>query len=224
MTDNETSDLNMLLSEPIPICVGHDDAAEIIYAHKEVLLKSRYFRALLDSGFAEAQEKKIYLPEDDADSVKSFITWLYTGSIKWDFKKTDFTRPCSFADKVCEEAYGNDLMDAVVSYYVEAGNWVDFDLVIDVYRAGLRHTAIARFGIKSCVWSILRNSKKWAEETTVFRMIENADEATSEMLTDFLKELAASQLASGQVEDPTELKGCQFHSHSEGSPCSKAKK
>ena len=77
---------------------------------------------MINSGFAESVAKTITLPEDDPDAVKAFFDWLYNGTVHFDEKNEcgrRFTNFGAFADKVCEEAYVNDCMDALVCHYQE---------------------------------------------------------------------------------------------------------
>lgn len=51
-------------------------------AHKEFLCEvSDYFRAALTGQFAEAKKDKVNLPEQKAEVLEDFLTWLYGGSL-----------------------------------------------------------------------------------------------------------------------------------------------
>jgi hypothetical protein len=49
------------------------------YIHHSILAKaSRYFRAALEGGFREAEEKKVNLPEVAVEVFEMFVEWAYT--------------------------------------------------------------------------------------------------------------------------------------------------
>jgi hypothetical protein len=51
--------------------------AETFPVHRDILLKSEYFRKALDGEFREAGEQAIDLPEEDPDIFSFVIAFLY---------------------------------------------------------------------------------------------------------------------------------------------------
>ena len=64
----------------VKITVGPDKARFFVRHHK-LCAGSGFFRAALTSGFKEATEQVIDLPEDDLATVDAFIYWIYSGSL-----------------------------------------------------------------------------------------------------------------------------------------------
>ncbi|KAG0650661.1 hypothetical protein D0Z07_2533 [Hyphodiscus hymeniophilus] len=62
----------------IPVRVG--PTAEVFSVHRDVLIKSEYFRMALDGEFREADDQAIDLPEEDPAIFSFVIAFLYEGT------------------------------------------------------------------------------------------------------------------------------------------------
>lgn len=159
------------------------------------------------------------LKEDDPEVVKHFIDWLYA-------KKCEFNATISkaagcdirfaFADKICAEAYCNDIVDAVRADYRIRHIFVNSKQLHSLYKQGLRGSELAKFGLKSAVYE----ATKWPAN---FAAKEYSNEwwSCAELMQDFVEEMMEFQ--KKEWSQPYQWTGCQFHCHKDGSPCSAAK-
>ena len=67
---------NEKLSDFTAVCDG-----ERIPLHMVVVgAQSKFFEKLSENGFAESQAKEVHFPEDDLQTLRAFLTYLYTGN------------------------------------------------------------------------------------------------------------------------------------------------
>lgn len=63
-------------SDFVAVCGG-----ERIPLHMAVVgAQSKFFEKVSENGFAESQAREVHFPEDDPQSLKTFLTYLYTGN------------------------------------------------------------------------------------------------------------------------------------------------
>lgn len=53
--------------------------AETFYVHRDVLVKSEYFRKALNGDFQEAERQAIDLPEEETAIFSFLVAYLYEG-------------------------------------------------------------------------------------------------------------------------------------------------
>ena len=184
-------------------------------------MKSRFFGAILSHDFVEASDKKISLPEDGPHSVKLYVQWLYTGKVLYD-EDASLAAACCFADKVCDEAYQNELMDSLIAYYAKKNLIMNFESLLRLHQMGLHDSAVFKFGIMTNVHQFLARPENWDDKAALWKMLEVVGEGQNDLIRLFIKEIVAQQKNNGKVEDPRKIKGCHFHNHTNGSPCSQA--
>lgn len=84
--------MSMYTSPIIRVVAGPQE--RVIYAHQEILGRSKFFNACLQpQNFNEGVEKVVSLPEDNPDAIKIVLAFLYEG--RFSFPKElggDFTR------------------------------------------------------------------------------------------------------------------------------------
>ena len=195
-----------------------------MHVHKNTLLKSRFFRAFLTSNFLEAQEKRIVLPEDDFQAVTLFISWLYTGAVTYGESESDNQmRIWKFADKLCDESYCNDLIDAMIAFYERKNYFMGGDYLVPLYKNGLRNSPAAKFGVVTNILVMMTEPSNSKEKTNLLSKMREFGEGLHELTEDLLNEVLAYQTKAAAQRDPKKFKGCQFHEHKDGSTCSKAK-
>ena len=93
-----------------------------------------------------------------------------------------------------------------------------------MYKRGLRKTQVARFGLMGHVNQIARHAQSWSirKESRLFFDQETESIGRDHLRCDLL-ELVVRILADPEEHsDPLMVKGCHFHDHASGSPCSKA--
>jgi hypothetical protein len=89
-----------------------------ILIHKSLLCDAApFFNAALTTGFLEAAEQQILLPEDDADTVNRFVQWIYFKSYglskDHDELFMQLARLYLFANKVLAYPLKNDVIRAL---------------------------------------------------------------------------------------------------------------
>nr|POE98803.1 hypothetical protein CFP56_75354 [Quercus suber] len=71
-------------TEIITLSVGDAADPSKFYAHRSVLTQSsKFFQAALGQDWVENQNKCVTLPEDNFDSVKLYLNFMYTGHIPY---------------------------------------------------------------------------------------------------------------------------------------------
>ena len=214
-----------MASQTCPVVIGQEDTAQTLHVHKDALLKSRCFKAFLTAGFAEAQLKKISLPDDDVDAVKSYVSWLYTKVFTYTHTHEGdptHTQLWRFADKVCDEAYRNDLMDSMIKHYDQNRLFASMHRLRSLYGKGLGKTQVAKFSLATNVWEAVNFPDNWKKKSTFYEMAKDPGEGFNELTVDFVNQVILPQTDKEKLADPRKLKGCHFHEHKDGSPCSKA--
>lgn len=55
----------------------------IFHVHKHIIIKSSpFFQNMLKGGWQEAETRVVKLPEDDLESIRIYLNWLYSGKIQ----------------------------------------------------------------------------------------------------------------------------------------------
>ena len=214
-----------MASQTCPVVIGQGETVQTLHVHKDALLKSRFFQAFLTTGFAEAQLKTISLPDDDVEAVKSYISWLYTKVFT--YTKAHDTNPTHlrlwrFADKVCDEAYRNDLIDSMIKYYDRDRLFANMHRIRSLYENGLGKSQVAKFSLATNVWVAVKFPDNWKRASTFSEMAQDPGEGFNELMVNFVNSTVIPQVDREKLVDPRKLKGCHFHEHKDGSPCSKA--
>jgi hypothetical protein len=204
---------------PIPVVVGADiNKLTTLHVPTNVLRRSTFFQKMLDSGFSEASDQKINLPEDDPKAVKKYLYWLSTDIFRYDEDEDkDIVTTWKFADKTGDERYINYIMDCVITAFRVNNRFATTPQVASVYEAGLGKTNLAKFFLKSAVDELLRMPENWLVKTGI-EHIHLFGDGLAEMMEDLLKEIVAYKLAVFGTNPLTRPK-CDFHSHSQGERC-----
>lgn len=217
--------MEVLSSEIITIQIGKDESQQSLNVHKDALLRSRFFSAFLTSDFIEAREKKITPPEDQIEGVRCYLSWRYTRAIKYDKAEDECShRIWKFADKVCDEAYRNEMIDCMITYYQGNNLFMQAEELVTLYQNGLSHCAAAKFGIKVNVHVMLSALEIWKKKSTLFKAGQGFGDGLHELMEDFMTEMMAYHGTPKVLRDPRKFKGCNFHEYKDRTPCSKAKK
>ncbi|KAL8641489.1 MAG: hypothetical protein Q9228_001699 [Teloschistes exilis] len=72
--------ISVFESRVFAIVVGPSE--KVFYAHADMLAKSVVLKRLVEGQFKESNEQRIIWPHWDANTVKNFLEWLYTGDYK----------------------------------------------------------------------------------------------------------------------------------------------
>ena len=202
-------------TETIKLVVGKKKRR--FYVHHGLLAKIKFFRACLDSGFHEGESRTIMLEEDDPDAVEALIKWLYLEKVcdlVEDEEDCLATRH-AFGDKICCEAYCNDLMDARRLFDRPRNRFQNFAGLNGVYQVGLRNTPYARYALKTTVHQMLAHSASFPSK---LRQKAFQEIKTPDILEDMVNEVIEYQ--KQPYHYPHSHEGCQFHNHQQGIACS----
>jgi hypothetical protein len=183
-----------LKSTTIPVHIASGESTETLNIHTEILKRSKFFCACLESGLQESKQQQINLPDDDPEMVKIYLEWLYTGKVECDKKHTE--EPLAiflFANKMCDDVFCNDLMDVIKATFKRQRMYSELHEIGVLYRLGLGKSQLAQLGIKTNVEAFLNDAGVWGTTTKLIDGVESAGSAVSEMMQDYLKELQAQR-------------------------------
>ena len=196
------------------------ESKTIFRAHGDLLCKkSKFFEACLRNGFSEGIQNKVVLKDDSPKAVAGFMDWLYqvpTVVNIQDIRTSEITALYRFADKVCSEAYHNDLMDAIRKGCQDK-NMYPASTIMTLFGGGLMESQMFSFMLDGWAYDMVKNPQfyidgKLADHTKKWL---SHPEITSRLLQSIWK--FQNSLPS-QV--PFALIGCHYHTHANGVKCS----
>ncbi|CAI4217611.1 unnamed protein product [Parascedosporium putredinis] len=79
VTEQRTSFMSYLMSPIVTLLVGNDGNEAILTAHQGLLIKSPYLKEACAAFTEDGSPRQIDLAEEDADTIGSFLEYLYTG-------------------------------------------------------------------------------------------------------------------------------------------------
>ena len=214
-----------MTSETWSVVIGRDESAETLHVQEDALLKSPFFRPFLTTELAEAQLKTISLPDDDVEPVKTYVSWLYSKVASYTethMMGVPHRQLWRFAYKTCDEAYANDLMDSMIKLYDQDCYMPYLEGLRRDYENGLGEFQVTKFKLATSVYLAETDPDRWKKEATTHDTGITAGEGFKELKKDFGKALVIARANRQKLQDPRKLKGCHFHEHKNGSPCSKA--
>jgi hypothetical protein len=109
--------IRVLGSEIVKLYVG-PKRKEIVVHKKLICDRSSFFRGAFAGESQKAAGGLIYLPEDDADSMASYIDFLYRKAVP-ELVAGDDTVPKLYflAEKLCDSELTNKLLDGIQTYH-----------------------------------------------------------------------------------------------------------
>ena len=157
--------------------------------------------------------------------MKTYVSWLYTKVFT--YTKAHDTNPTHlqlqrFADKVCDEAYRNDLMDSMIKHYDQNHLCASMHRIRSLYENGLGKSQVAKFSLATNVGEAVNFPDNWKKNSNFYEAAKGSGEGFNELMVDFINASVIPQAGREKLADPRKLKGCHFHEHKDGSPCSKA--
>lgn len=149
----EQDSLDHLYEDIVTIYVGPDDTP--FYVYKELVCRdSSFFRAALTGSFAESQQQKVSLPEDEVSVFKVYQTWLNAQELRYTFDHEDWWLHLSklwiFADRMCAYQFSNKIVDAFFKVFFD-NTELDFatpKVVNYVYENTASHSALRRIFVR----------------------------------------------------------------------------
>ena len=129
------------------------------HLHHDLLCdRSDYFKACFEGGFKEAEQKELFLPEDDIESFGLFVKWLYGASLKKISSKDELSVYFTLfvlANKLCLEHLRNETMDQILrfdrtsTYPVP----VDYQIIRFIYRNTSDQDSIRKYLVDLAAWT-----------------------------------------------------------------------
>ena len=192
--------------------------------HKDLLLaKSPFFRASLNEKFLEGQDGSIDLPDDDVLAVKLFIRWLYYDKVDHnDFVagSSSYLTVYAFADKICTPRYHDTLMDAIRTYHIKTGSFMSASVLCKLYRLGLDHTLLARFGLQTIARVMILDSERWRPGKDLYGSFQKMENNT-DVMRDVKMEMI--RYRTRPYDNAATLVRCHFHAHDDSKGCTASK-
>ena len=205
-----------MFDKTVCVKVGSGVTHKAFTLHKGLLCHySAYFEAALNGKFAEAENGKIDLPEEDVDTFERFVFWLYTGIFHApENVTTRYTTLCQlwvFGDRRQIPLLSNNMIDRLRDAMVEHWKAPTVQLKF-IYQNTHADSALRRFVIwdfsNTCGLDILGAESRsiWPEDAT-WDLVKAVWK---------LKESGAKKLTR---DDVGKVDMCQFHQHEGSEKC-----
>ncbi|KAJ9603690.1 hypothetical protein H2200_011876 [Cladophialophora chaetospira] len=118
-SDSSDEDTPSFAMSPIVTLVVGDGKVEYT-AHRQLLVdKCPFFAKCLTSGTKEANTNVVTLPEDDADTVRHFIDFIYHNHVDFTKERNGFGRMKAYAlaEKFGMQVWQNKLMNSLMKFW-----------------------------------------------------------------------------------------------------------
>lgn len=210
---------------PVLLLVGPSKKA--FYIHRSLLREqSPYFSARLQECWG-GSEKAIELDEFDPTAFDAAVHWMYTKTLLPLYvdrmNSTESTRKCDIShiwtayglgDRLMMVDLQNSLMDQIILCSEKYDSAFEIDDLGDI-TATLLHSPCYRFGVKSAVMTIMRNSKFygkdfWADKLECLREY-------PDIMQDILLAITEWNAQSWTARCTDDL--CDFHIHPDNRRC-----
>ena len=207
----------------VDICVGAEQKK--FHLHRDLLCdRSAYFKACFEGDFEEAQQKELYLLEDDVESFDLFVRWLYGATLKKISLDEDllvYLALVTLANKLSLEQLHNETMDHILGFYRLAPPKLDADTIRSNHRNTFTGDPLRRLVIQFAAWTAVLNGNTDS-------VGDNQDllEGGSKIAVDFTTWLARYYATSkGNCAtileiDPRIESNCVYHVHNSTPACS----
>lgn len=196
--------------------------------HKGLLVaKVPYFETRLKQCWNE-KNHRIDFKQEKADVFKVFLNWLYTDTIcVSDFLQnaeqkiycSNFAACYQFADKVMCNPFKNAIVTTYVGILRKNNFMTSFSMLVQIARFEVPHNHLLRFSISHAVGRFMK-----VKNFTDNALMGSFDElkAHEGLQAQFLE--GVWHYHKGPWKDITHpSKICEYHDHSDGSNCTKAK-
>ena len=199
------------------------------HLHRDLLCdRSDYFTACFAGNFKEAQQKELFLPEDDIEVFDLFVRWLYGGPLEEISSNDDrlsYLALSLLANKFCLERLQNEATDHILNFNRTHPVSVDYQYLHYIYQNTCDPDVFRIYSISLAAWMTV--SKQVDEITTDHqRLIREG----GDLAVDFSKWLSFHYHSKGDpnviaVTDPRDLfPNCSYHTHNLTPACSDASK
>ena len=194
------------------------------HLHRDLLCnRSDYFRACFVGDFKEAQQKELFLPEDNIRSFELFVTWLYGTHLKKISSNDElpaYVGLAVLADKICLEYLHNQTTDNVLRFYRTNPGSVDHQYLRYIYQNTSNSEKSSAVPVAFAAWKVFASQK--AELTGGYRdLIREGGDLAVDFMDNLLLYYPVSQLDPEEIEDldPRRLSNCSLHKHRSTPTC-----
>ncbi|CZR67135.1 uncharacterized protein PAC_17034 [Phialocephala subalpina] len=213
----------------VDINVGRGNVKIHFRVHKTLLCaKVLYFEKMFKSGFKEATDNKVSMPEDDPKAFDLLMLWVYTGNLppfEWVLKPPtnlgnfDALTLYALADKMCLE----NVMDLIATSYIEAfrvqGALPRAEYLGSLYTKLPEHTALRKYASYSLHY-ILHGPPQTPENVKIWPADKLNDTMAKHPTLTLEYVQLVQKLPHGQaVPDPRLLPPRTFHQHAADALC-----
>lgn len=214
-----------LTEHMIDVYVGAEQKK--FHLHRDLLCdRSEYFKACFDGNFKEAQQKELYLPEDDIESFDLFVRWLYGAPLKKISSDDDllvYLALIVLANKLCLEYLQNEAMDHILRFHRKIPGSVRYDCLHYIYQNTSSHDHIRSYSVSLAAWTTVSKQPPLLTADCIRLIREGGD-----LAVDFTFRLSLFYAKSkGDHEaiawmDPRKASNCCYHKHNSTPVCSKS--
>ena len=207
----------------IDIFVGAEQSR--FHLHLDLLCdRSDYFKACIKGNFKEAQQKELFLPEDDIESFDLFVRWLYGATLKKISSKDDlpvYLALSILANKLCLEHLQNETMDHILIFYRLSPPETNARTIRFIYGNTYAGYPLLKLLVRCAAWKVVFN------EATVFEfdeqsLLRGGGDIAIAFATLQATYYAASKGNRKTIEeiDPRRKSNCDYHEHNITPACS----
>lgn len=214
----------MLGNSWVQVEVGDEKSKEAFQVHKGLLCKKvPYFNKMFNGGFLEGQTQSTHLLEDDPQTFKFFLSWLYREMLGPEVIDPLIVDPgishanlMIFAEKYCMTDLADSVMDSFCKYLKSSNKVPSFSWMRKTCQDLPAHSKMNLFYARTMAYSFYSNVEAWPNEG--LRDLMKADDDLA------LQFLTLIRLQKGAAfPDPSKAPPCDYHQHSKDEVCSRAK-
>lgn len=208
----------------VEVVVGSGDQAKTFHAHKNLLTQhSDFFEAALNRDWKESSDRKVSLPDDEADQFAQFHDFLYTGALfvihegdeytcddghLWDHEYIRICDASVLGSKLQSTVFMDVATDSLIAKCLSEDSWPT-----GLYGVVIDHVARSA-GIRKLLIDIAVH--EWSEGS--FAEMEG-HVANKDFLHDLMMALVKVRVEGRDKARPWVDAGCRYHDHGEEKPC-----
>ena len=193
------------------------------HLHRDLLCdRSDYFKACFSGNFKEAQQKKLSLPEDNAESFGLLVKWLYGAPLKKMSSNDDLPEYCALiilANKLLLEHLHNEAMDSMLRFHRMNPASIDVESLHNIYQNTSDQERVRKYLVSLAAWTTA-SKKIFFLSADYQRLIREV----GDFAVDYTVCLSAYYAASTRGYDiakfdPRKASNCGYHKHNSTPIC-----
>ncbi|KAI9646439.1 hypothetical protein NHQ30_004431 [Ciborinia camelliae] len=233
-TRNTSFWIDAIGTEMVRIEVGGSYQKAVFNIHQDILCnKIPFFDKMFNGEFLEGTTKRAEFPEDDVDSFKLLLGWVYNGAIEpHESLEFPFCNTSSIpllelfilAEKYDITQLVDDCMDYLIKVLREKRLILGTFMWVYTYKHTRRTSKLRLFFTRLAAYALRFRNGEFTSDPTFWTLddIHSILSQNSDMLMDYL---ALVQGVSKPQENPLEAPACDYHRHPPSETCpNKAKR